>query len=105
MLTASLDEMKSAVKNAENKYELLKAGLDPAKSSSIPKDVNVVTLVTPVKGIASKYRPYGDYTVYASAKGTKYHTRHGCGNATRPMHFFSTLFAFLLINFLRTPKI
>ena len=88
-LVESLSAMRTAVSDAENRYELLRAGFNPAKSASIPEGVKVVSLVLPVKGRASKDRPYGDYTVYTSPQGTRYHCRYGCGNATRPNHFFT----------------
>lgn len=88
-LAGNLSAMKAAVADAENRYELLQSGFDPTKSACIPEGVKVVSLVLPVKGRAVKDRPYGDYTVYTSPQGTRYHCRYGCGNATRPVHFFA----------------
>lgn len=53
-----------------------------------PPGVKLNVICVPVKGRVSKTHPYGDYTVYATASGRKYHCKYNCSGATKPMHLF-----------------
>ena len=55
---------------------------------SIPKGVVLLPDGTPIRGYTSSSRPYGDYTVYISPKGTRYHTSYRCCPNGTPTHLF-----------------
>ena len=85
---------KSKIKHLEAENRKLRNStviqqLIPDLDIDIPDGIELTTICVPVKGIVLNYRPYGDYTVYTSAKGSKYHCRYRCGNATNPIHYFS----------------
>lgn len=73
---------------AENRVVLLEAGKDPTLIKNIPSDTVLKHIVIPVSSVISPEKPYGDYTIYISPHGSKYHCRKGCGNATKPMHIY-----------------
>ena len=57
----------------------------------LPKGVRLNVNCIPVKGSVDKNRPYGGFTVYFSANGTRYHERFGCSGADRPAHLFQCI--------------
>lgn len=97
--------LTSAFVSNENEKEIrkLKAKLDSEKNRSaffqanpngtfpegIPDGVKLKFRCIPVKGYTSKTYPYGDFTVFLSASGKKFHRRYNCCNATKAEHFFS----------------
>lgn len=54
----------------------------------IPDGITLKPSCIPVKGSPNRFRPYGDYTVYTTNGGKKYHCKYRCCNATKPMHYF-----------------
>lgn len=59
----------------------------------IPDDIYFTDSNIPIKGTASKDRPYGEYTVFLSKKSDIYHTKSNCGSAynLQPFHLFEIL--------------
>jgi hypothetical protein len=64
----------------------ISAGEDP--EITLPPDIWLKQSFTPIKGKASERYPYGEFTVFLSPLGTKYHCRHDCITSGRPLHFF-----------------
>ena len=62
------------------------AGEDP--EIILPPDVWLKQSFTSIKGKASNEYPYGEYTVFITSSGTRYHCRHDCVPTAHPMHFF-----------------
>lgn len=58
-------------------------------SINLPEGVSLTAVCVPRKGSVLPYRPYGDFTVYTTKGGKKYHCRYRCCNALTPMHFFN----------------
>lgn len=56
--------------------------------ADLPDGIDLISVCLPTKGKIYGNRIYGDYTVYTSANGKKYHARYRCGNATTPIHLF-----------------
>ena len=54
----------------------------------LPEDVTLELKCTPIKGKPSPTHPYGNYTVFISPGGHKYHCRRTCCGATIPAHYF-----------------
>lgn len=81
-------ELKSEAIKQKN-LEVL-AGSSPGAMlpAGIPDGVELVPTFLPVKGNVRDRRPYGDYTVYMTAQGKRYHCSCGCGNAFTPIHLF-----------------
>lgn len=52
----------------------------------IPSGVTVVETAKVIRGPVSKYKPYGDLTVYTCENGTKYHEKWGCSMAYDPVN-------------------
>lgn len=71
----------------KNRCTLLRAGKTDT-ADRVPSDVVLLHYCIPIKGVASKEKPYGSYTVFVSAGGKRYHARRGCSNASTPIHFF-----------------
>lgn len=71
----------------KNKSALNHASLDTEILARIPKDVHLLISCIPIKGTASKNRPFGDYTVYTTKGGKKYHCKCHCSGAELPVHF------------------
>ena len=61
--------------------------------SGIPADVTVQASFTPIKGKKSASHPFGEYTVYISKSGTKYHYKKNCCNASSPAHIFDVCYS------------
>lgn len=85
---------KSEIERLKDENTRLRNGailqeISPDASIMIPDGIELTARYLPVKGIALNYRPYGDYTVYTSPHGAKYHCKYRCGNATKPLHFFN----------------
>lgn len=64
----------------------ISAGEDP--EITLPPGIWLKQSFTPIKGKASSRYPYGEYTVFLSPLGAKYHFRHDCISSGRPIHFF-----------------
>ena len=62
-------------------------------SISIPEDVYFTKDNIPVKGIVSDYAPFGDFTVFVSKKGKKFHQDDFCGGAIfmKAVHIYDVL--------------
>ena len=58
---------------------------------SIPDDVVIDAVFFPIKGKRTKDKPFGDYTVFLSKSGKKYHARCGCCGAYTPSHVFDVV--------------
>lgn len=58
---------------------------------TIPDDVVIGAVFFPIKGKKTPDHPYGDYTVYTSRSGKKYHCRCGCCGADSPAHVFDVV--------------
>ena len=63
------------------------SGVDP-DPLDLPEDVRLELKCTPIKGRSRSTHPYGDYTVFVSPGGHKYHCRRTCCGATIPVHYF-----------------
>lgn len=75
--------------NANRRLSILDkiaAGEDP--ELILPPDIWLKQSFTPIKGKVSTRYPYGEYTVFLSPMGTRYHCRHDCISSGRPLHFF-----------------
>ena len=59
----------------------------------IPDDVYFVLGTIPVKGEVTRYFPFGDYTVFVSPNGTRFHADEHCGGGYRlkPAHVYDVL--------------
>lgn len=66
---------------------------DPLHTQSIeiPDGVHILENVVVAKGEITRLRPFGDYTVYISESGRKYHAKQGCGMAYKPVHVFDVI--------------
>lgn len=73
---------------AENRVVLIESGKKPELAENVPSDVVLKHVIIPISSLTSPNCPYGSYTIYTSAHGSKYHCRRGCGNATKPSHFY-----------------
>ena len=62
------------------------AGEDP--EITLPPDVWLKQSFTSIRGKISSEYPYGEYTVFVTMSGAKYHCRHDCVPTAHPMHFF-----------------
>lgn len=72
-----------------NGQDQLPAGNVPVqKDVEMPEGITLEITCTPIKGSKSAVRPYGDYTVYTSKSGAKYHCKRGCCKANSAMHIF-----------------
>lgn len=72
----------------ENKRILEKLGITNMK---VPGYICIVEDGFPTWGPKSQIAPYGLYTKYLSGNGTKFHAKHGCSNAMKPVHLFEAL--------------
>lgn len=85
---AKLQEMKHEIQSERNKAAILRANPNATLPDGIPEGVSLKFKCIPIKGRVSKTYPYGDYTVFLSASGKKFHRRYNCSNATKVAHFF-----------------
>lgn len=83
-----ISNLKKEVVKAKNYATLSGSYLNTDAVSEIPEGVILLPLVLPVSGRTNEGQPYGDYTIYTSPRGSKYHCRYGCGRATHPTHFY-----------------
>lgn len=59
----------------------------------IPPDISFIDGFIPVKGHVSKDMPYGEFTVFISSSGVKYHRNRYCAKVpTNPVHLYKTGF-------------
>jgi hypothetical protein len=77
----------------ERNIRVLDADVSSIRESAknIPENVRLISVFLPVKGNATKQKPYGEYTAFASQYGSSYHCKYNCCNATTPMHIFQIL--------------
>lgn len=57
-------------------------------SIQLPNDIHLKQTYTAIKGNISKNYPYGEYTVFMTQAGKKYHCKHDCVPSAKPVHFF-----------------
>ncbi len=81
-------ETKALLERERNRNTLLQANPKAILPEGIPSNVKLKLECTPVCGYVSKDRPYGDYTVYITPNGKKYHYSYNCCRATTPIHIF-----------------
>lgn len=55
---------------------------------SVPSGIVLTPDGTPISGVTNVYKPYGDYTVYISPKGTRFHASRRCCPQGVPVHLF-----------------
>lgn len=82
-LTRQHKELKA--QEAENAAILDNLGIADVK---IPRGVSLMPDGTPITGAVSDFRPFGDYTVYISSKGHRYHKRVNCCKNGAAHHLF-----------------
>ena len=83
------EELQKAKENwIKNNNSLILQRITPGAKECVhlPDGVHLDLKCTPIKGTATAERPYGNFTAYISAKGTKYHYRKGCCGAVHPIH-------------------
>lgn len=88
VLEMEIQKLKQELNIQKNKVILQSIQPGASIPSDIPADVSLNLSCTPTKGIISRERPYGDYTVYTTASGKKYHCKYKCCNATKAVHLF-----------------
>lgn len=59
----------------------------------IPQDVYFINDNVPVRGIVTKYHPFGDYTMFTSKNSSVYHDNEYCGTSFKmePVHLFEVM--------------
>ena len=85
---AEIQRLKQELNLEKNKNVLQQTAPGFSVPSDLPHDVVLNLSCTPIKGRSSKDRPFGEYTVYTTANGKKYHYKYKCCNATNPVHLF-----------------
>lgn len=86
--TSQINDLKLQIANIKCFTLLDKIAAGQVPSIQFPDDVYLRQSFTPIKGRPTKQRPYGDYTVYVNALGTRYHCSASCRYSGKPMHFF-----------------
>lgn len=81
--------LRQELTKEKNNSTLKSLGAKPSDTVGIPADITLEIACTPIKGKKTPSRPYGDYTVYITAVGKKYHCKYNCSNATKAVHFFN----------------
>lgn len=76
---------KAAQIQSNNRKVLESLGIE---NISIPENVSLLSDGTPTVGHVSRYKPYGNYTVYISPKGTRFHKSLRCCPSGVPAHLF-----------------
>lgn len=87
-LKDEIAELKKELNIERNKNTLRSANPGLTMPADIPPDVTLNLSCTPVKGRKTPERPFGEYTVYTTPNGKKYHCKYRCCNATNPVHLF-----------------
>lgn len=98
----SLETLRDEHQSLQNKYQLLmntvgkKAGATSVAKTIdgivIPKDTYFINGTIPVKGMILDRKPFGDYTVFAAARGKCYHCDPYCaGYSSVAKHLFDVL--------------
>lgn len=87
-LSKELDHVKKELNEEKEKNSVLTVTPNDAAPVSLPPGVTLKASYLPVKGPLLRHRPYGDYTVYTTGGGKKYHCKYNCCCATTPIHFF-----------------
>ena len=85
---AEVERLKQELNFEKNTNTLRKSNSGLSVPPDLPSDVTLNLACTPIKGSCSPQRPFGDYTVYITPKGKKYHCKYRCCNATNPVHLF-----------------
>lgn len=86
--TAEIANLKKELNDARNQQAIQEVCPGTKITDGIPADVTLNLTCTPVKGKTSVNRPYGDYTVYITQSGKKYHCKYQCCGAKTPAHLF-----------------
>ncbi|MDY4581640.1 MAG: Ada metal-binding domain-containing protein [Candidatus Faecousia sp.] len=87
-LSKELDHVKKELNEEKERNSVLTVTPNDAAPVSLPPGVTLKASYIPVKGPLLRHRPYGDYTVYTTGGGKKYHCKYNCCCATTPIHFF-----------------
>lgn len=87
-LSKELDHVKKELNKEKERNSVLTVTPNDAAPVSLPPGVTLKASYLPVKGPLLRHRPYGDYTVYTTGGGKKYHCKYNCCCATTPIHFF-----------------
>lgn len=87
-LESQISSLKQALQAEKNNAVLRTVSPGAEAFSSIPDGISLKLSCIPIKGSPTSFRPYGDYTVYTTSGGKKYHCKYRCCNATKPVHFF-----------------
>ena len=85
-LINEVDELKRQIRLYETGHTVRRP-----KIHNLPEDVYFVDGL-PVAGQITEFNPFGRFTVYASAKGTRYHADELCGGKVlQPIHLFEAI--------------
>ena len=87
-LSKELDHVKKELNEEKERNSVRTVTQNGAAPVSLPPGVTLNASYLPVKGPLLRHRPYGDYTVYTTGGGKKYHCKYNCCCATTPIHFF-----------------
>lgn len=87
-LMKELDHVKKELNEEKERNSVLTVTPNSSVPVSLPPGVTLKASYLPVKGPLLRHRPYGDYTVYTTGGGKKYHCKYNCCCATTPIHFF-----------------
>lgn len=83
-----LDRVKKELEQEKKRTSVCTVNPNGPAPFILPPGVTVKTSYLPVKGTVLRHRPFGDFTVYTTVGGKKYHCKYNCSCATTPMHFF-----------------
>lgn len=86
--TTEINRLKKELNDTKNSSVLQASRPGSALPPGIPTDVSLNLSCTPVKGSATSNRPFGEYTVYITKSGKKYHCKYQCCGAKTPVHLF-----------------
>ena len=87
-LSAEVSNLSNRIR-ANQRFNILdKIAAGEDEVIKLPENIHLKQSFTPVRDTPSPRYPYGSYTVFISPSGTKYHCRHDCVPALKPMHYF-----------------
>lgn len=85
---AEIKHLNTQLLNLKRFSLLDKIASNEDPSIQLPEGIHLRQSYTPIKGTASVKYPYGEYTVFSTSSGKKYHCKSDCVVSAMPMHFF-----------------
>lgn len=85
---SQVKQLNLQIKNLKRFTLLDKIASGEDTSILLPNDIHLKQSYAPIKGSISKNYPFGEYTVFMTPTGKKYHCKFECVTSANPLHFF-----------------